>query len=290
LAFKTGARERQLGGAFAVAKHAQGLGAKVTLITRIGQENEFLELVEDGLPKSISLKLLRSKTDPTIVKTRYVDELTKSKVFETYQIGETVATEDDDDQLSVALRSIVDSVDLILVADYGHGLVSQKHLEIFSKASAPKAVNTQSNAGNRGFNSISRYGSVDFVCLNGSEVGLELKQRHVALEVLVAELAQRISAKFAAVTNGAKGVVFVDSRNGLEGAQIVPAFSTRVTDRVGAGDALFVATALSWAAGNSGLISAVLGNLAGAASLAGLGNQVTIDHISMQKHMSALLK
>jgi sugar/nucleoside kinase (ribokinase family) len=106
----------------------------------------------------------------------------------------------------------------------------------------------------------------------------------------VAELAQRISAKFAAVTNGAKGVVFVDSRNGLEGAQIVPAFSTRVTDRVGAGDALFVATALSWAAGNSGLISAVLGNLAGAASLAGLGNQVTIDHISMQKHMSALLK
>lgn len=289
LAFKTGARERQLGGAFAVAKHAQGLGAKVTLITRIGKEQEFLELVKNEIPKSISLQLLQSETDPTIVKTRYVDELTKSKVFETYQIGETVATQDDDEQLSVALRSIVDSVDLILVADYGHGLISKQHLKIFSKASAPKAVNTQSNAGNRGFNSISRYGSVDFVCLNGSEVGLELKQRNVPLEVLVAELTQRTSAQFAAVTRGAKGVVFFDTRDG-EGAQNAPAFSTRITDRVGAGDALFVATALSWAAGNSGLISAALGNLAGAASLAGLGNQVTLDQISIQKHMSGLLK
>jgi len=290
LAFKTGDRERQLGGAFAVAKHAQGLGANVTLVTRMGQENELIELAKAGLPKAVSLKLLQSRTDPTIVKTRFVDELTKSKVFETYQIGESLASKDDDEELAAALSSIVDSFDLILVADYGHGLISQRHLDILSKTSVPKAVNTQSNAGNRGFNSISRYGSVDFVCLNGSEVGLELKRRHVALEVLVAELAHKVSAKFAAVTNGAKGVVFVDSRDGGEGAQNSPAFSARVTDRVGAGDALFVATALSWAAGNSGLISAVLGNLAGAASLAGLGNQVTIEHVALQKHMSALLK
>jgi rfaE bifunctional protein nucleotidyltransferase chain/domain len=290
LAFKTGERERQLGGSFAVAKHAVGLGAQVTLVTRIGLEQEFAELIQENLPTDISLKLLKSKTDPTLVKTRYVDELTKSKVFETYQIGELVATDEDDDELASVLESLVDDVDLILVADYGHGLISQKHLEIVSNSTAVKAVNTQSNAGNRGFNSISRYGSVDIVCLNGSEVGLELKKRHVPLEVLVEELAHRTKAKFAAVTNGVKGVVYLDSRDSSGATQSVPAFSTKVTDRVGAGDALFVASALSWTAGNSGLLSAVLGNLAGAASLAGLGNQVTIDRISLQKHMSALLK
>jgi bifunctional ADP-heptose synthase (sugar kinase/adenylyltransferase) len=260
------------------------------LVTRIGLEQEFAELIQENLPTDISLKLLKSKTDPTLVKTRYVDELTKSKVFETYQIGELVATDEDDDELASVLESLVDDVDLILVADYGHGLISQKHLEIVSNSTAVKAVNTQSNAGNRGFNSISRYGSVDIVCLNGSEVGLELKKRHVPLEVLVEELAHRTKAKFAAVTNGVKGVVYLDSRDSSGATQSVPAFSTKVTDRVGAGDALFVASALSWTAGNSGLLSAVLGNLAGAASLAGLGNQVTIDRISLQKHMSALLK
>jgi sugar/nucleoside kinase (ribokinase family) len=107
---------------------------------------------------------------------------------------------------------------------------------------------------------------------------------------LVGELAIRTSAKFVAVTHGAKGVVYVDSREAEPAAQNVPAFSTRVTDRVGAGDALFVAASLSWVAGNSGLISAVVGNLAGAASLAGLGNKITLDRISLQKHMSALLK
>ncbi len=290
LAFKTGERERQLGGSFAVAKHALGLGAQVSLVTRIGLEQEFANLVKENLPGEISLKLLKSKTDPTLVKTRYVDELTKSKVFETYQIGELVATNDDDEELAVVLADLVNDVDVILVADYGHGLISQTHLDIVTNSSAVKAVNTQSNAGNRGFNSISRYGSVDIVCLNGSEVGLELKKRHVPLEVLVRELAERTQASFTAVTNGVKGVVYLDSRDSNGVTQSVPAFSTKVTDRVGAGDALFVASALSWTAGNSGLLSAVLGNLAGAASLAGLGNQVTIDRISLQKHMSALLK
>ena len=290
LAFKIGERERQLGGAFAVAKHAFGLGAEVTLLTRIGLEEEYSKLIREGMPHEINLKLLVSETDPTLVKTRYVDELTKSKVFETYQIGEMVASEVDDAQLAQALESVIEQVDVVLVADYGHGLISQIHLDMLAKAKTLKAVNTQSNAGNRGFNSISRYGSLDIVCLNGSEVGLEVKKRHVPLEVLVTELAQRTSAKFAAVTNGVRGVVYLDSRDENPSTQSVPAFSTKVTDRVGAGDALFVASALSWTAGNSGLISAVLGNLAGAASLAGLGNQVTIDRISLQKHMLALLK
>jgi sugar/nucleoside kinase (ribokinase family) len=107
---------------------------------------------------------------------------------------------------------------------------------------------------------------------------------------LVLELAERTRAKFAAVTNGARGVVYVDERESQMSAKNVPAFSTKVADRVGAGDALFVATSLSWAGGNSGILSAVLGNLAGAASLAGLGNQVTLDKVSLQKHLTALLK
>jgi rfaE bifunctional protein nucleotidyltransferase chain/domain len=290
LAFKIGTRELQLGGAFAVANHAAGLGAQVTLVTRVGNETEVSTLIQKDMDPTVSVKLLKSNTDPSIVKTRYVDELTKSKVFETYQIGEMVASETDDNALAGALEPLLDSVDVILVADYGHGLISQRHLELLAKTRALKAVNTQSNAGNRGFNSISRYGAIDIVCLNGSEVGLELKQRHVPLGELVGELAIRTSAKFVAVTHGAKGVVYLDSRGAEPTAQDVPAFSTRVTDRVGAGDALFVAASLSWAAGNSGLISAVVGNLAGAASLAGLGNKVTLDSISLQKHMSALLK
>jgi hypothetical protein len=38
------------------------------------------------------------------------------------------------------------------------------------------------------------------------------------------------------------------------------------------------------------MLSAVIGNLAGAASIAELGNRLTIDRVSLQRHVMALLK
>lgn len=290
LAFRKLSSESQLGGSMAIARHVAGMGAKTTLITRVGKHDGTKALLEAEIGTEISLVVLESEDEPTIEKTRYVDILTGNKVFETYQIGESRASQRDSDALASALSAIIEEFDLVLVADYGHGLLDEKTILLLGEKARKLSVNTQSNAGNRGFNSISKYPQLDLVCLNGGEVALELRDRHLSMEVLVPELLDRTGAELMAVTSGASGLVLGLSNDGAHQVELVPAFTTMVKDRVGAGDALFAAISVSWVASGNPLLSAVLGNLAGAASIAEVGNRIAIDRLSLQRHVSAMLK
>jgi len=67
------------------------------------------------------------------------------------------------------------------------------------------AVNTQANAGNRGFNTISKYPRADYVCLAGHEVALETRMRHASWRELVLEVGKRIACPAFTVTLGKYG-------------------------------------------------------------------------------------
>lgn len=290
LAFRKLASESHLGGSLAIARHVAGMGAQTTLMTRVGKSNGTKARLKTEIGDQFNLLVLESEDEPTIEKTRYVDVLTGNKVFETYEIGESRSSRRDSEQLSSALSEIIESFDLVLVADYGHGLLDENAIRLVSEKSRKLSVNTQSNAGNRGFNSISKYPRLDIVCLNGSEVALELRERHLSMEVLVPELLDRTGAELVAVTSGANGLAIGFDSAGARTIEIVPAFTTKVTDRVGAGDALFAAFSVCWVASQNSMLSAVMGNLAGAASIAELGNRLAIDRVSLQRHVSAMLK
>jgi rfaE bifunctional protein nucleotidyltransferase chain/domain len=290
LAFRKLASESQLGGSLAIARHVAGMGARTTLMTRVGKGDGTKDRLEFEIGSSVDLIVLESEDEPTIEKTRFVDVLTGNKVFETYEIGDSRASIRDSENLNAALSKVVEDFDLVLVADYGHGLLDAHAIRLLSSKARKLSVNTQSNAGNRGFNSISKYPRVDIVCLNGGEVALELRERHLSMEVLVPELLERTGAELVAVTSGANGLVLGLTASGTPEVEVVPAFTTKVKDRVGAGDALFAATSVSWVASRNPLLAAVLGNLSGAASIAELGNRVALDKVSLQRHLTAMLK
>lgn len=291
LAFRRLRSERHLGGSLAVAKHAAGLGAHVTLLSRVNSHTGEASEIEEILSPGIETIIMEASSEPTIVKRRFLDELTGNKVFETYELDETMVTEAENVAFAEKLGKIAPGFDLVLVADYGHGLMTKQVVETLCKAKVTIAVNTQSNAGNRGFNSISKYPRVDLISLNGSEVALELRERHLALDTLVEELVAKTGSRFAVVTAGQDGAVFGEaSKSGNVVVGSVPAFATKVRDRVGAGDALFVATSLAYKATSQGLLSALIGNLAGAFAVEQLGNQSCIDGISIRRHVEALLK
>ncbi len=290
LAFRKLGSESQLGGSLAIARHVAGMGAQTTLMTRVGAGDGTKSRLEAEIGSDIALVVLESQDEPTIEKTRYVDVLTGNKVFETYQIGESRASQRDSKALVSVLAEVIDDFDLILVADYGHGLLDEDTIQLLATRARKLSVNTQSNAGNRGFNSISKYPRLDIVCLNGGEVALELRERHLSMEVLVPELLERTGAEIVAVTSGANGLVLGLNNDNEKRVELVPAFATKVKDRVGAGDALFAATSVSWVASQNPLLAAVLGNLAGAASIAELGNRIAIDRVSLHRHVTAMLK
>jgi len=288
LAFLRGLSESQTGGSLAIAKHCVGLGANSVLLTRVGKDaaGKKVEAEVESL-KGLDGVFQQSDHHRTIVKTRYLDEHTGTKVFETYAMTDEPISDAEDQEFADLLKLHMADVDLVLVADYGHGLMTPRVLDVLAKAPGKVAVNTQSNAGNRGFNSVSRYPRVDLVSLNGGEIGLELRRRHRSVEVLLPELGERTSAQWIVVTEGAKGLAMWREGESVLG---VPAFTSVVKDRVGAGDALFAAVSLLFAASAPAEIVGLFGNLAGAAMVSDLGNRHTVRGSDLLKHSQALLK
>lgn len=288
LAFLKGGQEDQLGGAVAVARHGAGLGASVTLLTRLGMDEagkQTKELMTNAV--GVSSVFQQSAEIQTIVKTRFVDEGSGAKVFETYEMSDGPATKKLDDEFCELLDGILDDFDLILVADYGHGLLSEQVVQRLAGAKGTVAVNTQSNAGNRGFNSISRYPRVDIVSLNGSEVQLELKKKHTTVSELMPGLGHDLGAQWVVVTEGAGGLALWGPEKGVTQ---MPAFTEQVRDRVGAGDALFVVVAVLLQVGASTEGVGLFGNLAGASMISDLGNRSTANAPALIRHAKIALK
>jgi rfaE bifunctional protein nucleotidyltransferase chain/domain len=287
LAFRELSYERQIGGSLAIAAHCAGLGAQVTALFYISDNGLDEEFIRSRVSGSMSLEFVKSKSMPTITKRRYVDSLTESRVFETYIMNDEPVSKIDESGLRDKLKTLLPTTDIVLVADYGHGMLSESVIQDLAKSSNLLAVNTQSNAGNRGYNTISRYPRVDFVCLNGSEMGLELRRRHLSVAELVPQLRNRTGAQRVIVTEGARGLVCCDETGTVVQ---VPAFAQVVKDRVGAGDALFAVTALLFATKSPSDITGLFGNLAGAALVGELGNRSHISAANLMRHASALLK
>lgn len=288
LAFLTGEEESQLGGAIAVARHLTGLGAQTTLLSRLGIDQEGtktkLRINEDI---HMSTVFHESAHTQTIVKKRFIDNATGAKVFEAYEMSDAPATSDMDDEFCNLLGTMIDEFDLILIADYGHGLLSEKVVERLSTAEGTIAVNTQSNAGNRGFNSISRYPRVNILCLNGSELQLELKKKHTTITELMPGLGHGLGADWVAVTEGAQGLALWEA---MQGVTQMPAFTEQVRDRVGAGDALFATVSVLLKIGASAEGVGLFGNLAGASMVSSLGNRNVVSATSLVRHAKIALK
>jgi bifunctional ADP-heptose synthase (sugar kinase/adenylyltransferase) len=214
-----------------------------------------------------------------------VDESSGQRVFETYEMkdGTSDASPGIVHQLEDALKS---SFDLLIVCDYGHGLIEGEVLTRLGGVTPPMALNVQANAGNRGFNTFGKYLHADFLCMNGGELALEARRKHVRAEELMPEIQRALAATSVIVTEGDKGMLVSDSA----GVTRVPAFAPFVRDRVGAGDALFSITSLGQALDLPKEIIGFLGNLAGAASVSQLGNSQSLKAVDIARHAQSLMK
>ena len=132
-------------------------------------------------------------------------------------------------------------------------------------------MNTQSNAGNHGFNMISKYPRADYVCLAQREVALETRNQQLTGR---GDGRARVGeAGLPAGDDDARQRRDAVSTRRRIGFTRVPALATQVVDRVGAGDAVLCVTALCAAAGATPEVIAFIGNVVGAEAVAILGNQ-----------------
>jgi bifunctional ADP-heptose synthase (sugar kinase/adenylyltransferase) len=278
--------ESQAGGSLAVANHLAGFCRQVGLITFLGEFERREGFVRRALRPNVQPHFLTRYGAPTIHKRRFVDTHTNAKMFELYVMDDKPLDRKGEKAL---LKTLVDvnEYDLVVAMDYGHGMITPATIELLCRRSSFLTVNTQANAGNRGFNTISKYPRADYVCLAGHEVALETRMQYSQWRDRVLEVIKRIDCPRFTVTQGKDGMLHYDRDDGFVE---VPAFATHVTDRVGAGDAVLAVTSLLVKQKTPWDIVGFLGNLAGAQAVADLGNRVAVSKETIIRHIDWLIQ
>jgi len=279
--------EIYLGGNLAIANHVANFCEKVTLVSAIGAGDPKEKLIMNGLQKNIQAHFVRIPGHPTIVKRRFLEEYLGTKMFEIYEMEQKQIPEDSEKEFRSFLEKEIANHDVVIVADYGHGLISRESVRLLCTKSKFLAVNSHVNAGNRGFNLLSKYPRADFVSIGAPELRLDARNLEIPLEDMVSNAASRMCTKYFITTAGSSGLICCDDRGELHR---VPAFSIKVVDRVGAGDAVLAITAPAATLGLSGEVLGFIANVVGAEACMIMGHSSSITSSNLFRSITSLLK
>lgn len=279
--------EQFAGGAVAVANHVAGFSSSVTLVTALGSFDSHEQFVRSKLLPNVVPEFFRFQDAPTLTKRRFVDA-DLAKLFEVYYCREEPLPTREEDKICNWLSANVAEYDLVLVPDFGNGLITPRMVSILSEKAQFLAVNTQINSGNRGYHVIHRYPRIDFGSLNEPELRMAAHNRHDSLEVVSAQVAERVHANQLAVTRGTKGAMILDRK--AKRFHKVPALSTKVVDRIGAGDAFLSLAGLCAAKGLDAEVSAFIGSVAAAMDVQIVCNREPVNPVALGRYVSTLLK
>ena len=287
LAVKFTDKEQFAGGSLAVANHLAGFIENVTVVTGLGKQNSHEEFIRSKLKKNVTLQPFYFKDAPTIVKRRYVD-VDLVKLFEVYFYNDHPSPEGIDSEVCFWLEKNTAQFDVVIVPDFGNGFISTGMIQKLCENARFLAINTQANSGNRGYHSINRYPRADFVSLNGPELRIATHNRHDSYEKLAKELAEKIGVDQFAVTLGSEGAILFDrDRNAVHKT---PVLSTKVLDRIGAGDTFLSLAGLCLGAGLAPEVAMFAGSAGAALDVQIVCNREAITPVNLYKYIATLLK
>lgn len=281
-------KESYLGGSLAVAQHASQFASKVTLLTAIGGAEQ-AQTFDFSLGEKIKTQFVHLDHSSVLKKRRYVqqDGSNISKLFETYSSKDPKLTDDQNQQVIHFLAHHGHEFDLVIVCDFGNGLLNSKLQDHISSLQSFLAINTQINSGNRGYHVVTKYKRADYIALNEPELRLTAHDLDSQLEDLIQSVCIDMNCPKMSVTRGVNGAVVFE---GTSQFHTIPALTQKVVDRVGAGDSYLVLSSLAFAKGLSGELAGFLGSAAAAMDVQIVGNKKCIEKIPFLKYITTLLK
>lgn len=279
--------EQFAGGILAVANHAANFCDHVGMVTFLGAHESQEAFIRAKLNPAIKANLLTMANAPTIVKRRFVETYPFQKLFEVYVMDDGERSQPEIASLNALLQAILPSYDVVIVTDYGHGMLTPETIALLCEQAPFLAVNTQVNAGNHGFNTVAKYPHADYICVSEKEIRLEARQRYSDLRAIIEEVAARINCPQLLITRGKQGCLCYHREHGFFE---IPSFAGQVVDRIGAGDAVFAITAMCAARQVPSEMLGFIGNAVGAQAVGIVGNQHAINRVALLKHIDTLLK
>lgn len=279
--------ESFIGGALATANHLCALSKNIHLLTVLGKKQSKEFFIRKKLNPAVKTAFYTRNDVETTVKRRYIDVGTKQKLFQISFIRDDFIPPAVEEKILSFLKKTLSGYDLVVVNDFGHGLLTAKMIRIISRYAKYIALNVQTNSANYGFNVVTKYPRADYVCIDEQELRLASHDKYSPLETIIRKIYKKMKCREMLITRGLEGSM---SYSTDEGYILTPALTTKVIDRVGAGDALFAISAPCEYKGMKSDVVSFLGNVAGALQVQTMGNSKAIELIDMVKFITRLLK
>ena len=280
--------ETQAGGSLAVYRHIRQFTDQVKLIGITGTE----PWVEHELGKyldSNDSSLVRDECFTTIVKHRYVEAAGHnevSKLFSVNYIDDGPPRQGIQDAIMERLEEHLSHADVVLVMDFGHGLMQADHRRFVEEEAPFFALNCQTNSFNYGFNVVNRrYRRADLITIDSAEMALARAEKDFEAEQALRDLVDFFSGRYGFFTRGNSSTFGIDGEHTAE----CPAFETAVTDTVGAGDAFCALATLASRRELPIEVCTFLGQVAGAQAVKIIGNRDCIRKGNLVKAATTLL-
>jgi rfaE bifunctional protein nucleotidyltransferase chain/domain len=281
-------REQFAGGVIAAANHVASFCKSVEVVTTLGGEDYPEAFIRAHLRLNVTLTPIRVEGRPTTRKLRFVEVGYLHKLFEVYTMNDTPLDQAERTKIDRTTSERVKDADVVIVTDFGHGMIGPSTVDVLIENSKFLAVNAQSNSGNHGYNLITKYPSADYICIDAPEARLAATDKFSDIASVIEErLSRKIDCDNIIITHGSFGCYPFSRKTGVTR---VPAFTKTVVDTVGAGDAFLTITSPLVAAGGNIEDVAFIGNAAGAIKVGIVGHRSSVEKVPLVKFVTALLK
>jgi rfaE bifunctional protein kinase chain/domain/rfaE bifunctional protein nucleotidyltransferase chain/domain len=281
------ASESYDGAAAVIALHLAGLGAVVTLITSLADDDASEEVIARLTAEGITVRAVRQRQQ-LVSKTRYLVDQTKLFKVDTGAVTPLDSSSLNDVCAMIKEETTGGQAAGIIFADFGYGTITGPLLDrVMPSVRANVPIVTADVSGRQ--STLLRFANVDLLCPTEREVRQTLNNFSSGLNAVVYELLARTQARAAMITLGKQGLCLFDQQQQTGPADnwdrklrtaYLPALSGHAVDPLGCGDALLATASLALAAGGSNQAAAFLGSLAAGIEVQRVGNiPVTTDQL-----------
>jgi rfaE bifunctional protein nucleotidyltransferase chain/domain len=275
------------GGSLATANHISNICEKVDLLTVLGSKNSYKDFITEKLNNNITPIYFFWPDSETVLKRRFVSKVVNTKLFEICYLKKEDIPESVEEKILDRLNKTIKNYDLVVVNDFGHGLLTKNIIKLICEKSNYLALNVQTNSANLGFNMVTKYPRADFVCIDDLELRLATHDRVSNLGVLEKTVFELLNCENIIATRGSSGSVGYSTK---EGFHECPAFSYKVVDAIGAGDAFFSYVSPCIAGGFGLDLTSFIGNAAGSLATQIICNREPVRYADLMKFITRLLK
>ncbi|MBE3092258.1 MAG: adenylyltransferase/cytidyltransferase family protein [Actinobacteria bacterium] len=275
------------GGSLATANHIANICEKVDLLTVLGSKNSYKDFISEKLNSNVIPTYFVWPDAETVVKKRFVSKVVNTKLFEICYLKREDIPESVEEKIMDRLDKTIKNYDLVVVNDFGHGLLTKNIIKLICEKSNYLALNVQTNSANIGFNMVTKYPRANFVCIDDLELRLATHDRISALQILVKNIFKLLNCEHIIATRGSSGSIGYSTKEGLHES---PTFAYKIVDAIGAGDAFFSYVSPCIAGGFDLDLTSFIGNAAGSLATQIICNREPVRYADLMKFITRLLK